>query len=340
MLTERQLLVLVKIIEYYTLTGDPVSSKILVDSGDIQASSATVRNDMSTLEEYGLIEKLHTSSGRVPSNAGYQFYVDHLLQPSQLSKKRQQKIEEALKRRSSRYQNIFDQSADILSDLTNYTAIVLGPKISNRVISDIKLIIFNARQMMVILEIDHYVIESQMIQMDQDIDMADLKKMITIFKKELVGCSLNKATYKLKHKLASLFLKTLDTHSWDPLEVIKQMLKQWQTNQVYISGQMNLLDFTDGMDIQSVKSLLATIDDIDELQWIFEHSTEDYQVIMGHESNNQLLKDFAVVSSTYRISPYGEGIIAVLGPTNMSYAQTLGMISALRHEIIHRLING
>lgn len=340
MLTERQLLVLLKIIEHYTLTGDPVSSKILVDSGDIQASSATVRNDMSVLEDLGYIEKLHTSSGRVPSHLGYRFYIDHLLKPNQLTHRRQKLIAKALGQGSADYQNIFDQSASILSQLTNYTAIVLGPKVDNSTISDIQLIVFNPRQIMIILEIDGYVIESNMIRLAHNIEANDLQKIVNIFKEELVGCTLTEATRKLDEDLSSIFLKAFNLIEWwNPLTALENALDRWRQDQLYIAGQMNLLDFTDGMDSQSIKRLLRSVQNTDELKWIIDQSTDDYQVLMGLESDNQLLKNFAVVSSTYQINPYGEGIIAVLGPTNMSYSETLGLISALRDQLIQRLMN-
>lgn len=340
MLTERQLLVLMKIIEYYTLTGEPVSSKILVDSGEVKASSATVRNDMSVLEDQGYIEKLHTSSGRVPSNMGYRFYADHLLRPGQLTAQGKAKIEQALGHGTSDYRNIFDQSANILSELTNYTAIVLGPKIGDARITDINLMVFNPRQMMIILEIGGYVIESHMIRLSKNVQSADLQTIVNVFKEELVGCTLTEANQKLSDELAHIFMKTLGiVDLWNPLAALQDILQKWQMDRLYISGQMNLLDFTEGMDIQSIKQLLNTVQSTEELSWIFDQSTSDYQVIMGIDSENQLLHNFAVVSSTYRIHPYGEGVIAVLGPNNMSYSQTLGLVNALRDELIQHLMN-
>lgn len=340
MITERQLLILKRIIEHYTLTREPISSKVIVDSGVIDASSATVRNDMSALEEKGLIEKVHTSSGRIPSTKGYRFYIDHLLEPSQLSPTVAKLIQQTIGEASLHFRNIFDQSAEILSQLTNYTAIVLGPISDQQKITDIKSIGFNERYVMIVLEIGQFVVESDLIRLPAEIDYSEFKKMIRIFREELVGSTISEVEDQLKKSLPNLIHSFIDINKqWRPISVIENVIQKWQNNRIHVSGQSNMLSYTEGSELNAVKHLMDSIHRIDDIQWILDQSSNDFKVIIGQETGNKLLEDIAVVTTSYQIDDYGKGLLAVVGPTSMSYAHTFSLLSALRQELLNHLLD-
>ena len=145
MLTDRQLLILQVIVDDFIHFAQPVGSRSLAKKTEISFSSATIRNEMADLEELGFIEKTHTSSGRIPSEKGYRYYVDHLLSPQKLEKRDIHTIKSIFAERIFELEKIVQKSAKILSELTNYTAIVLGPEVKENKLSKIQIIPLNDR---------------------------------------------------------------------------------------------------------------------------------------------------------------------------------------------------
>lgn len=339
MLTQRQLLILYKIIEHFTVSGEPVSSKTLVDEGTVDASSATIRNEMSVLEEMNFIEKVHSSSGRIPSVQGYRFYVDNLLRPKNVRQNEKVKIKDMMDSHIFQMSDVFYQSAELLSELTNYTAIVLGPQSKMNTLTGFRIVPMNDKQMMIVLQLDNYEVQNMLFKIPSGLRMEHIKQVTDFMNKNLVGESLTTVYYALQNDLPKMFEKYL-AMNWNVTDMLEHTLLRTRDEQMFVSGKMNLLDFTENMEIRQVKDLYNLLDNEGNLFSLFKslnHGKEKTDIRIGNELENQLFEPFSLMTVPYLDDHFGGGFIAVLGPTNMTYDSTLGVIQLLRSELLDKL---
>lgn len=337
MLSERQLIILETIIRLYTTDGQPVGSKTLADAAHISASSATIRNEMSRLEEMGLIQKTHSSSGRIPSLKGYRFYVDNLLRPKQVAQDKLTLINQALGQHVRQMDDIMHQSAQLLSELTNYTAIVLGPQAKQTRLTGFRLVPLNDNQVMAIIQTDTGAIENMVFRLPDDIEESDLEKVTGIFNEHLVGHSLLEVYRKLQRDIPMLVRKYASS-AHDVLSSIENVLTKSQEDRLHISGKTNLLDFTEHMETNEVKSLYEILETGGDLTSLIQQMNHDMDIKIGHEMNHDLFNQFSLITTAYHVKGHGNGIIAVLGPTSMSYDKTVGVMEVFRNELAESLL--
>jgi len=339
MLTQRQLLILYKIIEQFTESGQPVSSKILVEDGSVDASSATIRNEMSVLEELNYIQKVHSSSGRIPSVKGYRFYVDNLLRPKNVRKKERARIKHMMDSHILQMSDMFYQSAELLSELTNYTAIVLGPQSRLNTLTGFRIVPLNDKQMMLVLQLDNYEVQNMLFRVPKGLRTEHIKQVTDFMNRNLVGESLVTVYYALKNDLPKMFQKYL-TLNWDVVSMLEETLQQTRDDQMFVSGKMNIFDFTEQMERKQVKDLYNLLDNEGTLFTLFNslyNEEENIDIRIGEEFDNQLFEPFSLITVPYSDEHFGGGFIAVLGPTNMTYDSTIGVIQLLRKELLDKL---
>lgn len=335
MLTQRQLSVLSLIIQLYTDTGIPVGSKTLMNAG-IKASSATIRNDMMTLEEHGLLQKTHSSSGRVPSMKGYRFYVDHLLKPVTVSPNERVMIRQSFGKEFHAINDIIEQSANILSELTSYTAFSLGPEVKERRLTGFRMVPLNDHQVIAIIVTDKGNVESQVFSIPQSISSEDMEKMIRLINDKLVGQPLVSVYHKLRTEIPMILHKYFQTPS-GIMELFDHAFGKAFEDRVFVSGEMNLLDFDVLNNLNEFKSVYSVINDKDSLQSLIGTTSHELNVRIGTELGNDLLHNMSLITATYTVTDHGKGTIALLGPANMSYSKIVGLVDAFRLELSTQL---
>ncbi|MDT2815456.1 heat-inducible transcriptional repressor HrcA [Vagococcus carniphilus] len=331
MLSERQLNILHMLVKIYTETGVPVSSKTLMNHG-INASSATIRNDLAKLEEFELIQKMHSSSGRVPSIKGYRFYVDHLMTPVEMTNHEVIKIRQMLNQRYNATNEIIEQSAKILSDLTSYTAFSLGPEVKERKLTGFRIVPLNRNQLIAIIVTDQGYVESQVFSIPNDISSEDIEKMIRIINDRLVGENLLTVYHKLRTEIP-LVLQKYFSNSSNVLYLFEEVFNQAFDDQIYISGGMNLLNSEVLTDVAEFKSIYSLISDSDKLTEILLPDTTGIDIKIGDEIENELLLNMSLITASYEVPEHGKGVIALLGPTSMSYSKLLGLVNVFKDEL-------
>lgn len=339
MLTARQLLILNKIIEHYTVNGEPVSSKTLVEAGAVDASSATIRNEMSILEDQGYIQKVHSSSGRIPSVKGYRYYVDKLMRPKNAQEDERSRVRSKLNSQIYQMSDVFYRSAELLSELTNYTAFVLGPHSNFSTLTGFKIVPLNQRQMMLLLQLDSYSVQNMVFKVPEGLQTEHVEQVTQFMNKHFVGESLTTVYYALKNDLPKMFERYLSVN-WDVTQMLENTLFRSKSEQMFVSGKMNLLDFIEDMETDQVKDLYNLLDSEGDLMSLFQslsNQSNHIDIRIGNELNHQLFEPFSLITVPYTDEHFGGGIIAVLGPTNMTYDSTLGRIQLLRDEILDRL---
>lgn len=335
MLTERQNTILRLIIHNYTTNSQPVGSKKLMNDG-IEASSATIRNEMKTLEDYGLLVKTHSSSGRVPSMAGYRYYVDHLLKPTSVDEADQTKIRQSLRRDFREINEIIQESADILSALTSYTAFSIGPDVKNRRLTDFRIVPLNSQQVVAIIVIDKGNVQSRIFAIPQSVQSQDLEKMVNIINERLVNEDLLTVYHRLRTEIPMTLHKYYQSTE-GILDLFDGMLNQLFEEKIYVSGRMNLLDFEPNQDLEQFKSMYTLMSDMDGLNRLIVPTDKAIQIRIGTEIGHDLFQNMSLIQATYQIDGHGEGTIALLGPANMQYAKLFGLIDAFRQELSEKL---
>lgn len=339
MITERQKNILRLIIQIYTNTGNPVGSKKLMEDG-LELSSATIRNEMKALEDNNLLLKTHSSSGRIPSMLGYRYYVDHLLKPTEVNNEELQLIRHSFGKEFHEINDIIEQSAEILSDLTSYTAFSLGPEVKERRLTGFRIVPLNERQIIAIIVTDKGNVESQVFAVPPSISSQDLEKMTQIINDKLVGEPLLTVYHRLRTEIPMILHRYFQTPD-GMMDLFDAMLGQAFDEKVYVSGRMNVLDFGMQKDLQQIKSVYSFMQDSEELtQLLSTNGRIDAPIAIriGSELGNELLDDMSMITATYEVAGHGKGTIALLGPTSMPYSKMFGLVDVFRHELASKLV--
>ncbi|WP_018658696.1 heat-inducible transcriptional repressor HrcA [Allofustis seminis] len=342
MLTARQLFILQKIIEIYTLTGEPVGSKVLAQDEQLSVSSATIRNEMSHLEDLGLIEKMHSSSGRIPSIEGFRFYVANLMHPKAPSLSEKQQITQFIQTSTHSLNDLFDQTASLLSSLTNYTVIILGPQSQDNILTDLKLLAVSNEQFLLIMEFDEVDLKSHLFRWPSSVSKKDLQVVTNVLRKLLLGRPLREIYNKLQHEVPLVLDKIFSKQYENKLfAVIKYLLNKQEDDQIYISGKGNILDFMEEIDAAKVKDIYGLLENESGLKSLllpFDRQQE-VNIQIGAELSSRLYDDLSMMTTSYNLEENRTGLIAILGPTRMSYDLTLGMMNYLKDELKAKLMN-
>ena len=323
MLTERQLQLLQVIIDDFIETARPVGSRTLAKKGTIPYSAATIRNDMADLEELGFLEKMHSSSGRVPSEKGYRYYVDHLIKPDATNKYRGI-VSELLKQDIYEFEQIVQMSAEILSDLTNYTAIILGPEIFETKLNHLQIVPLSSNTAVAI--------EHRSISLPEDINASDLEKLVNIINEKLTGYPIVKLQDMFYTEIADIMKQYLDDYEKSMRYLNAIFMKDYPVK-VYISGKSNMLMQPEFNDIDKVRSFYALMDREDEIVNLLKDSTPGIEVTIGNENEVEAIKDLTLITSSIQYGDEQLGTIALLGPKRMKYRKVISLLKGMSNTL-------
>lgn len=337
MLTDRELLILEEIVREYTENGQPIGSKTLMNNLTVKVSSATIRNDMAKLEEMGLIEKTHSSSGRIPSLMGYRYYVDHLLSPKKLDKNQAKEIQEGLDTHFQEVDDIVRTSAEMLSNLTHYTALTLKPEQKDATLDGFRMVPLGGNQVMLILVSSNGDVTSQQFSIPRGMDTETVERVLRMMNDQLIGQTLDRVYVHLKTDIPKLVEGYLHSNE-GIVDVFENIVTQSSRDRYFIGGKLNVLNFSKSVDIGSIKGLLTLFNENDQLEGLLGNSQSDIDVKIGNELSNALLKDFSLITATYDVGSRGKGLIAILGPTSMQYSKTLGLLDTFRYQLSNRML--
>ncbi|MCH3904496.1 MAG: heat-inducible transcriptional repressor HrcA [Lactobacillus sp.] len=343
MLTKRQELILKTIIQDFTQSHEPVGSKTVMQQLPIKVSSATIRNEMAVLEDQGLIEKTHSSSGRVPSARGYRYYLDKLVEPIQLPQKIYQQIGDKLNQPFHQVNAIIQEAAKILSDLTNYTAFAVGPEAVDVRVTGFRIVPVSSRQVMAILVTSDGNVRNQVYGLARGVSGEEIEKAVRLINDQLVGLPVSQITPELFAAISQHLGNT--SHAGLLLDLVEDVFKDAASEQMYVDGQINLLNNPVETDVSDIKSLYELIDsdrawsDWFDLPGQSEMGRFPVQVRLGPEMEDDLLKNYSLLTANYSVGEHGQGRIALLGPTNMPYSQMIGLLEFFRQALAEKLLD-
>ncbi|WP_251546876.1 heat-inducible transcriptional repressor HrcA [Limosilactobacillus caecicola] len=341
MLTQRQEAILQAIVRQYTSTGQPVGSKVLVDRLPMKVSSATIRNEMAALERAGLVTKEHSSSGRVPSKKGYRYYVDHLLDLNSVSDNDLVVIQNSLGTNFAKLDEIISHSADILSQLTSLTAFTIKPEQKDARLSGFQLVPLGNQKVIGILVTDTGEVENQTFRIPRDMDTEALEAVVRMINDQLIGKTLVEVVHHLQTDLPSQVHRYLESPEGF-LEVFDSILSQAERERFFVGGRLNLMGIASKQSPSEMKALYELLDTNDRISRIIDADTDSsgINVRIGKEiANSDVLNNYSLITAKYDVDQYGQGMIAVLGPTAMPYSRTIGIVDAFRRELAKRLLD-
>lgn len=332
MLTERQLLILHAIVDDYIRSAEPVGSRSISKREDITFSPATIRNDMADLEELGFLEKPHSSAGRIPSQKGYRYYVDHLLQPHRLTADERLDIRSIFSDRIQELEEVIQHSARILSNMTSYISLVLGPEMFEATLKNIQIIPLSKGSAILILVTDTGHVENQTISVPESIDASDLERTVNILNERLVGVPL----YQLRYKLKSEVGHVLRAHIQNYRQVIGMLLPSVdleKTEKIFYSGKTNLLMQPEFRDIEKVRILLNMLEEDEKMNQILRIPHSGIQVKIGQENKLEAFDNCSLITASYSIGGKHMGTIGILGPTRMEYRRVIGVLDTVSKDL-------
>ncbi|MGL4266557.1 MAG: heat-inducible transcriptional repressor HrcA [Weissella cibaria] len=337
MLTERQRLILAAIIQDYAKTGKAVGSKSLLEQLGLAVSSATVRNEMASLEEQGLLQKEHTSSGRVPSQRGYRYYVDKLMRRRQLSEAVHQSLERVFSRNFQQIDDLVQQMVTEMANLTGYTVIALKPESVDTRLSGFRLVPVDGQQIMAIIVTNDGQVTSQSFRLPEGMHVHGLDDMVRYINQTLVNQPIVDVLRTLSGDLPLKMERTIRTPVAF-LQLFGDVLARSIRDKVFVGGRLNLMDFTVDTNLQEVKQLYQLLDAPTAMRHVVGNANDGVLVQIGDENGNSLLSPYSLVSATYRVPQHGVGAVAILGPTSMMYADMVELVDVYRTALSQQLL--
>ena len=334
-LTERKLTILKAIIQNYLETGEPVGSRTLSKYTDLKLSSATIRNEMADLEDLGYIFQPHTSAGRIPSDKGYRFYVDLLME------KKEQEIserEDALLEKTDKVEKVLQQAAKVLASNTNYATMVSTPVNSRNTLKFIQLSQVDEEQIVAVIVLGGNVIKNKIIEVGETLSNENLLKLNMLLNTTLNGLSIDQITLGLIARLK----EQAGIHSeviGHVLDAVAEIIHVDNDMEIYTSGATNIFKYPELSDKQSAQEIISAFEEKQEFKDLFTADKENgnpgtgIQVYIGNESSMEPLRDCSVVTTTYDMGNGMRGTIGIVGPKRMDYENVVDNLKTLKVQL-------
>ena len=328
MIGTRQRELLKEIVEEYVKTARPVGSKSLCKK--FKCSSATIRNDMADLEGLGYLEKTHISSGRIPSEMGYRYYVDNLMEPKKLSGEDMLKLQTIFNNRDLELNDVISKSLEIISDITNYTSVVLGKESSDNKLSKVEVIPVGERGLVAIVITDKGHVENKNLSIDENIPLSEVAKTTELLNKMLVGTPIDDVPSKLEFEIKPIIKNYIENYEVLYNAFYNALSNFTSERDVKFSGKANILKQPEFTTVDDVKNIISKFESKDMVNKI-EETNDEVKVYIGSES--EIDDNVTIVKTKYKANNGTEGTIAVIGPKRMEYDRVVNMLEYLKEHI-------
>jgi heat-inducible transcriptional repressor len=333
MLDERRAAILRAVVEGYIETAQPVGSGYIARAGDVAVSPATIRNEMVALEQEGYLAQPHTSAGRVPTDLGYRFYVDNLTGPGKLDTARRQQVSSFFDTAHGAIEDMLQSTSRLLSNLTDYAAVVVGPPHEQATIRSVQLVGLGARTALVVAVLSNGVVEKGTVDLPEDVGDERLAGASARLSQQLVGSTLGR-----QPTVAGTGDVVLD-------DVVAAAMRSLESGHeleqapVYVGGASRMANAFDAVEV--VRRVLATL----EQQFVVVGLLKDVldrgqSVAIGTEHGFLPLAECSVIVAPYQVEGEPAGTIGVLGPTRMHYPEALAAVAVVSQRLGRRLTEG
>ena len=330
MLDDRKKKVLQAIVEEYINTAEPVSSNALTTNHGLDCSSATIRNEMADLEKAGYLDKTHTSSGRVPSEKGYRYYVDELLKDDDISLEEIKYISDKLETKVNEIEDLTKIAANTISEVTHYTTVSIGPKANSQIIEEIKFVLLGSRMMMAVILTDSGLVKETIIKFDEDVTEKQIETINYMFNKKLKGQPIETIDRPLED-----YLYDEMTYSVNVIKpIIEQIKKVLEEENVYLEGANKSFDLPEFNSLEVAKNFVNILDTKELVTDMLDSGiADDIHVYIGEENQKEELKDFSVVTFKHKVNGKDLGTIGIIGPKRMDYSKVISVMKYINKKL-------
>lgn len=333
-LDERKTRILQAIIRNYLETGEPVGSRTISKYTDLNLSSATIRNEMADLEEMGYILQPHTSAGRIPSDKGYRFYVDTMME----AKEREvTEMKEMLLERQDRMEQMLQQVAKVLAQNTQYATLISAPQTRGSKVKFIQLSRVDEGQILAVIVVEGNVIKNNILNVREELSDETLLKLNILLNTNLTGMSIS----EINLGMISAMKQQAGIHSdivSEVIDAVAEAIKAEDDLEIYTSGTNNIFRYPELADQQKASELINTFEEKELLGNLLQNTLNEgngteIQVYIGDETPVKSMRDCSVVTATYELGEGMRGTIGIVGPKRMDYDRVVGTLKTLQNKL-------
>ncbi len=333
-LSDRKRKILQAIVEAHIVDGGPVGSKYLSQDKQLSCSSATIRNEMAELEEMGYLEQPHTSAGRVPSELGYRFYVDSLLERYRMTNSEIEAINRTLRDKLHELDDILNDASRLASSLTNYTSIAVKPRPASVRVERYESMYIDARGFVLVMLFSGGAVKTKRITLSMEITAEELAGITALLNTFVIGLTSEEITLSLICELEHRAGRVAEVIS-PIIKIIFETMNEIDGGEVRVQGVGRLLEYPEYADVDSMKNMLGMFEKKDALlDLVAQDSTDDgVRIYIGKENSVDVMSNSALVYRQVRRGGRVVGAIGVIGPRRMNYSKVIETINQLAEGI-------
>ena len=337
---DRKAIILKAIIKNYMETGEPVGSRTISKLPELNLSSATIRNEMSDLEDMGYILQPHTSAGRIPSDKGYRFYVDEILREKEIET---EAFKDLMFKKVDRLENVLKQLAKIIARDTNYAAMISGPTIHSNKVKFLQLSKIDKFKLLLVTVAEGNIINNKIIDIDSEISESEILNLNLLINTSLNGLTVEEINLSVMNKLrtdAGVYSDIVD-------KVLREVAAVFESAtdnlEIYTSGTTNIFKYPEISDREKASQLVNAFEEKDKLKEILAGVNDDdndgIRVYIGNEVPISDMRDLSVVTANYEIGEGLRGSIGIVGPKRMDYEKVLKTIKTVMASLDEQFKN-
>ena len=326
MLTKRQENILKLIVEHYVKLAKPISSNSICKK--LKCSSATVRNEMASLEEAGLLEKTHTSSGRIPSEEGYRYYVDNLMELKKMNAEDMLKLQIIFHNSQLPLADCITKSLQVISDMTSYATIILGSSSHDNLLKQIEVVPMSDTSMIVLIVTDKGHVEHKEIKLE-DVSLEDVKKTVGLINNLIIGTPIDEISTKLEYEIKPIIGRYVNQHE-RLYNAFYNVFTDFTSNDVSVVGRNKFLEQPEFSSVDKIKNIFDKLDNEEVLREIEQDNDNNIKIYIGSENN--IDEDVTVIKTRFK-NGNEEGTLAIVGPKRMDYERVVAMLEFIKDKI-------
>lgn len=337
-LNERKRVILKSIIDDYIQYAQPVGSRTIARKHELGLGSATIRNEMADLEELGYITQPHTSAGRIPSDKGYRFYVDHLMQIHSLAQDEMTLIKKAMDDRIEELNQLVKRASMIISSITGYTSVVMSPQMSRAIIKSIQLVSVDEKRILVVVVAGGGVVHNKLIKHDSNVDENILVSLCQAINRIMTGKTIDDITMPMVIELQQEIKVSPDV-IFPIMEAVEECARKIETTDVYLDGITNILNYPEFNDLLKAREVLDLLKEEEVISTLVKSAVgkQHFDFRIGSENEINQMKDLSIITTVYGREGKDLGAIGVIGPTRMAYGKVVSSIQYIR-DLLNREI--
>ncbi|MDL2206782.1 heat-inducible transcriptional repressor HrcA [Eubacteriales bacterium OttesenSCG-928-N13] len=324
-LDERKFMILKAIIDDYIQTAVPVGSRTISRKAGVGFSPATIRNEMSDLEELGYLDQPHTSAGRIPSAKAYRLYVDELIKAQQLSPEDTLRIHEHMDTRTEQVEQVIRRAANTLSDMTQYTSLVVAPQLTSMCINSVHLVPVSSNSALMIVVTNAGLVKDSVIRVPEGIENDLLYHISQLLTVQLHGLTL----MQIRQQFAKIFKDLKENRKLfaSVLDALENRLAEDEPHDVVVGGSVNLLHYPEYSDVEKARNFLSVLESKEKLYPLLKKAgSMEFTIRIGPENDLPELSECSLITATYHMGEHNTGTMGIIGPTRMNYTRVISVL--------------